>query len=163
METTKGNNSYLTFLVAEEEYALHVSKVLNILELTKITKVPKSPLYMKGVINLRGMVLPVLDTRVLFNLPETAYTDETCIIVLEIEIEGENVHLGTLVDQVIAVIEIENDEIEARPSIGNRYKAEYILGVAKREERFIMILDILKTFSIHIPDLSCETLNTQEI
>jgi purine-binding chemotaxis protein CheW len=140
-------NSYLTFKMGDEEFALHVNKVLNILEMTKITQVPKAPDYMKGVINLRGMVLPVVDTRIRFAMSETVYTDKTCIVVLELMFENEKVYVGALVDQVVAVLEIGNDEIQPPPSIGDKYKSQFISGMVNTDEKFIMILDMEKLFT----------------
>ena len=104
-------NSYLTFKLGEEEFAAHVGKVLNILEMTKITEVPKSPDYMKGVINLRGSVLPVIDTRIKFGMTPTEYTPNTCIVVMDIDMDGDSIHVGALVDSVQAVLEIEDTQI----------------------------------------------------
>lgn len=140
-------HSYLTFRLGKEEYATHVSQVLNILEMTEITTVPKSPEYMKGVINLRGMVLPVVDTRLKFGMQETEYTDKTCIVVMDLEMDGELVHVGALVDEVVAVIEIDESEIKPRPGIGNTYESDFIIGLAKTDEHFILILDPVKIFS----------------
>ena len=140
-------NSYLTFRLGKEEYAAHVSKVLNILEMTDITAVPKSPEYMKGVINLRGMVLPVIDTRLKFGMPETAYTDKTCIVVMDLEMDGGIVHVGALVDEVVAVVELEKNQVKPPPSIGDTYKSDFITGLAKMDDHFIMILDLIKIFS----------------
>jgi purine-binding chemotaxis protein CheW len=140
-------DSYLTFKLGEEEYATHVGNVLNILEMTSITKVPKSPEYMKGVINLRGMVLPVIDTRTKFGMPETEYTDKTCIVVMDLELDGDLVHVGTLVDQVVAVLEIDEKQIEDPPGIGSTYQSEFISGVARVDDHFIMILDMINIFS----------------
>ncbi|MFP4024876.1 MAG: chemotaxis protein CheW [Thiohalospira sp.] len=140
-------NSYLTFKLGDEEFALHVNKVLNILELTKITQVPKAPDYMKGVINLRGMVLPVVDTRIRFAMTETEYTDKTCIVVLELMFENEKVYVGALVDQVVAVLEIGNNEIQPPPSIGDKYKSHFISGMVNVDDKFIMILDMEKLFT----------------
>lgn len=139
--------SYLTFKLGDEEFASHVSKVLNILEMTKITKVPKSPSYMKGVINLRGMVLPVIDTRLKFGMDETEVTDNTCIIVTELDMDGDTVNVGAIVDQVLAVVELNDNDIQPPPSIGNKFKTDFISGMAKLDERFIMILDLEKIFS----------------
>lgn len=139
--------SYLTFKLGDEEFASHVSKVLNILEMTKITKVPKSPSYMKGVINLRGMVLPVIDTRLKFGMEETEVTDNTCIIVTELDMDGDTVNVGAIVDQVLAVVELNDNDIQPPPSIGNKFKTDFISGMAKLDERFIMILDLEKIFS----------------
>ena len=108
-------NSYLTFKLGDEFFAANVSKVLNILEMTKVTKVPKAPNYMKGVINLRGSVLPLVDTRIKFDMTETEYTTNTSILVLDINMNGEPVHLGALVDSVQEV-----------PQFTNRTNQEYL-------------------------------------
>ena len=139
--------SYLTFKLGEEEFAAHVSRVLSIMEMTKITQVPKTPGYMKGVINLRGQVLPVIDTRLKFGMSSAEYTANTCIVVMEVEVNGENVQVGTIVDSVQEVLEIEEDQIQPPPTIGNRIKSEFIYGMAKIEDKFIMILDMDKVFS----------------
>ncbi|MDY0254525.1 MAG: chemotaxis protein CheW [Tenuifilaceae bacterium] len=160
-------NSYLSFKLGDEEFAAHVGKVLNILEMTKITEVPKAPVYMKGVINLRGTVLPVIDTRIKFGMTPTEYTTNTCIIVLDIDVDGENIQVGALVDAVQAVLEIEKGQIMPPPSIGSKYKSEFIEGVANIDEKFIMILDMDAVFSTEdVTDLLTkteETENTTEI
>ena len=135
-------NSYLTFKLGEEEFAAHVGKVLNILEMTKITEVPKSPDYMKGVINLRGSVLPVIDTRIKFGMTPTEYTPNTCIVVMDIDMDGDSIHVGALVDSVQAVLEIEDTQILPPPSIGHKYRSEFIEGVANINDSFIMILNM---------------------
>ncbi|OFX21212.1 MAG: chemotaxis protein CheW [Bacteroidetes bacterium GWA2_31_9] len=146
-ETTINSNSYLTFKIGNELFAAHVSKVLNILEMTKITKVPRAPEYMLGVINLRGTVLPVVDTRVKFGIVANEITSNTCIIVMDIAIENDNVHVGALVDSVQEVLEIEEKNILPPPSIGSKYKSEFIKGMIHFNEEFIMLLDIDKVFS----------------
>ena len=141
--------SYLSFKLGDETYAASVSKVLNILEMTKITKVPKAPDYMKGVINLRGTVLPLVDTRIKFGLTPAEFTANTCILVLDIEIENESLHIGGLVDSVQEVLEIEPHQILPPPNIGNKFHSEFIVGMYKAsEEQFIMILDMDKIFSV---------------
>lgn len=140
-------NSYLTFKLGNEFFAANVSKVLNILEMTKVTKVPKAPAYMKGVINLRGSVLPLVDTRIKFDMPETEYTANTCILVLDIILSNESVHVGALVDSVQEVLELDDANIQPPPSIGTRYRSEFIEGVAKVEDEFIMILNMDLIFS----------------
>lgn len=151
-------NSYLSFKLGDEEFAAHVGKVLNILEMTRITEVPKAPEYMKGVINLRGTVLPVIDTRIKFGMTPTVYTTNTCIIVLDIELDGESIHVGALVDSVQAVLEIEKGQIMPPPSIGSKYKSEFIEGVANIDEKFIMILNMDSVFSSdEITDLKDKT------
>ena len=146
-ELTINSNSYLTFKIGNELFAAHVSKVLNILEMTKITKVPRAPEYMLGVINLRGTVLPVVDTRVKFGIVAKEITTNTCIIVMDIAIENDNVHVGALVDSVQEVLEIEEKSILPPPSIGSKYKSEFIKGMIHFNEEFIMLLDIDKVFS----------------
>lgn len=146
-ETATKINSYLSFNLGEEQFAAHVGKVLNILEMTKITEVPKAPEYMKGVINLRGTVLPVVDTRIKFGMTPTEYTTNTCIVVMEVDMEGDVVQVGALVDSVQAVLEIEESQIQPPPSIGSKYKSEFIYGMAKVDDRFIMLLDMEKVFS----------------
>ncbi|HBF87315.1 MAG TPA: chemotaxis protein CheW [Bacteroidales bacterium] len=142
-------NSYLSFKLGDEVYAANVSKVLNILEMTKITKVPKAPEYMKGVINLRGSVLPVVDTRIKFGMTPTEYTTNTCILVLEIEIDNDSLHVGGLVDSVQEVLEIEKNQILPPPNIGNKFKSQFITGMYKMgDDQFIMILDMDKIFTI---------------
>ncbi|OFZ03195.1 MAG: chemotaxis protein CheW, partial [Bacteroidetes bacterium RIFOXYC12_FULL_35_7] len=142
-------NSYLSFKLGEEIFAANVSKVLNILEMTKITKVPKAPEYMKGVINLRGTVLPVVDTRVKFSMSATEFTTNTCILVLDIDIESDSLHVGALVDAVQEVLEIEPHQILPPPNIGNKFRSEFINGMYKlNEEQFIMLLDMDKVFSV---------------
>lgn len=140
-------NSYLSFKLGEETFAANVGKVLNILEMTEITKVPKAPEYMKGVINLRGTVLPVVDTRIKFGMSATEYTNNTCILVMEVEVEGEQVQVGGLVDGVQAVLEIEQEDILPPPSIGSKYRSEFISGIAKIDEKFIMLLNMDRVFS----------------
>jgi len=140
-------NSYLTFKLGDEIFGANVAKILNILEMTKITKVPKSPPFMKGVINLRGAVLPLIDTRVKFDMGETEYTTNTCILVLDIDLNGESVHVGALVDAVQEVIEIDEVQIQPPPSIGSKYKSEFIEGMAKITDEFIMLLNMDLIFS----------------
>jgi len=140
-------SSFLTFRIEDEEFAASVDSVVNILELQKITKIPNAPDYLKGIINLRGKVLPVIDTRIKFNMPPTEYTDNTCIIVMDLKVNNEIIHIGALVDLVVAVREIDESVIDNSPNIGNGYKAEFITGVAKVDENFIMILDLVKLFT----------------
>jgi purine-binding chemotaxis protein CheW len=102
---------------------------------------------MKGVINLRGAVLPIIDTRIKFGMTPTQFTQDTCIVVMEIIMEKDTIQLGALVDSVLSVVEIEDSQIQPPPSLGSKYKSEFILGVAKVDEQFIMLLDMDKVFS----------------
>lgn len=139
--------TYLSFKLSEEVFAINVSKVINILEMCHITKIPKAPSYMKGVINLRGTVLPVLDLRIKFGLAEKETTVDTSIIVLSIDLNGEPVMVGTLVDAVKEVLELKTDEIAPSPTIGSKYNSGFIEGMWRIDDNFIMILDIDKVFS----------------
>ena len=138
---------YLTFTLADEVFAVDVARVREILEITSITKVPQVPDFMRGVINLRGCVVPVIDLRLKFAMEETAQTVNTCIIVVEVMMDGENIVLGALADSVQEVIEMEPSQIEAAPHIGTHLKTEFIRGMGKHDGRFVMILDIDKVFS----------------
>jgi purine-binding chemotaxis protein CheW len=147
-ESKKSAVSYLSFRLGDELFAAPVNKVLNILEMVPITKVPKSPKYMKGVINLRGVVLPVVDARIKMNLPEVEYTSNTCILVLSINMEGESVEVGALVDGVVEVFQEEEAVLMPPPKVGNKYKYFDTIAVAKLRDQFIMLLDIEKLFAV---------------
>ena len=138
---------YLTFTLADEVFAVDVARVREILEMPSITKVPQVPEFMRGVINLRGCVVPVIDLRLKFGMKETAQTVNTCIIVVEVVMDGENIVLGALADSVQEVIEMEPSQIEAAPHIGTHLNTEFIKGMGKHDGRFVMILDIDKVFS----------------
>jgi purine-binding chemotaxis protein CheW len=140
--------TFLSFKLGEEVFAINVSKVINILEMSRITKIPKAPEYMKGVIDLRGTVLPVIDLRIKFGLPEKEATVDTSIIVLSISINGESVLVGVQVDSVKEVLELKTDEIAPSPTIGSKYNSGFIEGMWRTENNFIMILDMDKVFSV---------------
>jgi purine-binding chemotaxis protein CheW len=137
----------LSFKLSEEVFAINVSQVLNILEMSHITRIPKAPEYLKGVINLRGTVLPVVDLRIKFGLPEKEANVDTSIIVLSIDLNSEPVLVGILVDAVREVLELKSSEIAPTPSIGTKYNSGFIKGMWRMDEKFIMILDIDKVFS----------------
>ena len=145
--TAEKTQTYLSFMLGNEVFAANVKNVINILEMKPITEVPHSPDYIKGVINLRGTVLPVADMRVKFGLPEIKITKDTCILVLQINIDDENILLGALVDNVKEVLEIEESQIEPAPSIGTKYKAEFLKGMLTVEDNFIMLLNMDLIFS----------------
>ncbi|MCJ7602571.1 MAG: chemotaxis protein CheW [Desulfobulbaceae bacterium] len=138
---------YLTFKLAEEVFALDVGKVREILEFTSITKVPQTPEFMRGVINLRGGVVPVIDLRLNFGMTRTEQTINTCIIVVEVDLDGEVIVLGILADSVQEVVDMEPDNIEPPPHIGTKLNTEFIKGMGKINDYFVMILDIDKVFS----------------
>jgi purine-binding chemotaxis protein CheW len=143
------SESYLTFRVGEELFAANVANVMEILELPKITKVPKSPPFMRGVMNLRGNVLPVIDTRLKFGLEQVNDTVHSCIMVLHVEIEQHKVVVGALVDAVQEVVEIDPSAIQPPPSIGSKYKTEFINGMYNLHDRLIMLLNVDRVFRSH--------------
>ena len=148
VSSINGTRQYLTFQLGEEVFAIDVANVREILEYNSVTRVPRSPEYMRGVINLRGSVVPVFDMRLKFGMTGTERTINTCIVVVEVSYEGEDIIIGALVDSVQEVFELEADQIEPAPKIGTHLRTEFIKGMGKRDERFIIILDIDKVFSI---------------
>ncbi len=141
------STQYLSFKLGEEIFAVDVAKVREILDVTAITKVPQTPDFMRGVINLRGSVVPVMDMRLKFGMPPTERTVNTCIIVMEVTQDGETTVLGSLADSVQEVLDLEPDQIEAAPRIGTRLRSDFIKGMGKQNERFIIILDIDRIFN----------------
>jgi purine-binding chemotaxis protein CheW len=139
---------YLTFKLSDEVFAVDVAQVREILDLTPITKVPRSPEFMRGVINLRGSVVPVVDMRLKFGMPKTEYTINTCIVVVEVNIEGEPTILGAMADSVQEVFELMPGQIDPPPRIGTSLRLDFIHGIGKRDDLFIMVLDIDKVFSV---------------
>lgn len=146
-ENNTKNNSYLSFRLGNEYFATHVNKVINILEIKKITEVPNSPTHMKGVINLRGNVLPVIDAKIKLGMLPVEISVDTCILVLKILVDEEEVLVGALADAVNEVFEIKPNEIKPSPSIGKKYKNDYILGIINLKGRFLALLDMDKAFS----------------
>ena len=133
---------YLTFNLAEEEYGIGILKVREIIGVMAITTVPRTPDYMKGVINLRGKVIPVVDLRLKFGIEAKGYTERTCIIVVEITGNNQKILIGTLVDSVSEVLNIKASEIEDAPNFGGHLDTAYILGMAKTGGRVKVLLDI---------------------
>jgi purine-binding chemotaxis protein CheW len=138
---------YLTFTLDEEAFALEIGKVREVLEFSNITKVPRTPDFMRGVINLRGSVVPVVDLRLKFEIGHTENTINTCIIITEVVVDGEIVVLGALADSVQEVIDLAAEQIEPPPKIGARLSTDFIKGMGKRGEEFLIVLDIDRVFS----------------
>jgi purine-binding chemotaxis protein CheW len=134
---------YLTFALAEEEYGLEILKVREIISMSEITSMPKTPEYVKGVINLRGKVIPVIDLRLKFAMEEAPYTDETCIIVVDVD----GVEMGIIVDHVSEVLDIAGGDIEDAPEFGASVNIDFILGMGKAEGRVTILLDISRVIS----------------
>ncbi len=140
-------SQYLTFKLEDEVFALEIGKVREVLDFTSVAKVPQTPDFMLGVINLRGTVVPVVDMRLKFAIARAEKTVNTCIIIFEIEIDGENTVLGALVDSVQEVMDLDPDQIEPAPRIGTRLNTKFIKGMGKRDNQFVIILDVDKVFS----------------
>ena len=140
-------SQYLTFGLGDEIFNLDISQVREVLDYTHITKVPRTPDYMRGIINLRGSVVPVADLRLKFGMRETEKTRNTRIIIVEVMVDGEDTLLGAIADSVHEVIELEPAQIEPPPRIGTRLNTEFIRGMGKYKDQFIIILDINKVFS----------------
>ncbi len=138
---------YLTFITAGEEYAISIVKVTEIVEYEAVTTVPNTPLWIRGVTNLRGRVVPVVDLAVKFGLPASGISKFSCIIITEVMFEGENLTMGVLADSVSQVIELSADEIEQTPPFGTRVKTEFLLGMGTLGKKFCLILDIDKVLS----------------
>jgi len=138
---------YLTFKLEDEVFALDIAKVREVLEYTTITKVPKTPDFMCKMINLRSKVVPVVNMRLKFRMPDAEKTVNTCIIITEVTIDGEITMLGALADSVHKVMDLEPDQIEPAPKIGTKLDTDFIKGMGKHDSKFIMILDIDKVFS----------------
>ncbi|MCE5282433.1 MAG: chemotaxis protein CheW [Deltaproteobacteria bacterium] len=138
---------YLTFTLAGEEYGIGILKVKEIIGMMGITRVPQTPAYVKGVINLRGKVIPVVDLRMKFNLEAGEYTERTCIVVVEVSREGGYVFIGIVVDSVSEVLNIKGGEIEATPDFGATLDTAYILGMAKTGAGVKILLDIDRVLS----------------
>jgi purine-binding chemotaxis protein CheW len=144
---TATTTQYLTFKLADEIFALDISKVREVLDFTSITRVPRTPEFMRGVINLRGSVVPVADLRLKFGMTRTEKTVNTCVIIVEVTVDNETTILGALADSVQEVLELGAENIEPAPKIGTRLNTEFIRGMGKQNETFIIILDIDKVFS----------------
>ncbi len=138
---------YLTFILAGEEYGIGILKIREIIGMMPITVMPQTPLYVKGVINLRGKVIPVIDLRLKFGMAEMSYTDRTCIIVVEIHANGGQVLLGIVVDTVSEVLSIKGSDIESAHSFGSALNVNYIQGLAKISGGVKILLDIGKVMS----------------
>jgi purine-binding chemotaxis protein CheW len=138
---------YLTFTLANEEYGVGIFKIKEIIGMMTITPVPRTPEFVKGVINLRGKVIPVVDLRLRFGMEETEYTERTCIIVVEMTGTAGTVQIGIVVDAVSEVLNIKGEDIEDTPTFGTKLNTEYIQGMAKMEGGVKILLDIDRVLS----------------
>ncbi|MBN1769601.1 MAG: purine-binding chemotaxis protein CheW [Prolixibacteraceae bacterium] len=140
--------TYLTFSLDKENFALNVEHVEKILEYQEVTEVPKAPEYMLGVFNLRGEVIPLIDTRVKFGMEKTKITSSTCVLVINITSDSETIKLGALVDNVKEVIKYETTDIMKLPTVGKQNKTEFLNGVMKINNEFVLLLNADKIFSV---------------
>ena len=140
-------SQYMTFKLGNELFAINVSQVREILEVSQITKVPTAPRYMRGVVNVRGQATPVVDFRLKFGLSESPDTVHSRIIVMELELDGEATVLGGIADSVHEVIELDPGSINPPPRIAMRWRTDFIQGMGKRGDDFIIILDVNAVFS----------------
>ena len=138
---------YLTFKLGDEVFGLDVGEVREILDFSTVTRVPQMPEFMLGVINLRGNVVPVIDMRLKFGMSKTEKTVNTCIVVVEMKVEEAATVIGALVDSVQEVFDLEPSQIEAAPKIGTKLRTDFIKGMGKHNEEFIILLDIDRVFS----------------
>ena len=138
---------YLTFGLGEEEFALEITKVREVMDYTTITRVPRMPEFLKGVINLRGNVVPVIDLRLKLGMSATKKTVDTCIVIMEIKVDGEPIDMGALTDSVQAVVDLDPGQIEPPPRLGTKLNTEFIQGMGKRDNKFLIILNIDKVLA----------------
>jgi len=146
-ETMARTAQYVTFALGGELFGVEVNRTREILSLIPVTSVPQTPVYMLGVINLRGQVVPVIDMRLKLGMPQAEATQDTCIIVLEVQVDEETLVVGAQADAVREVLEINLDQIEPPPRLGTKLKTEYIRGMGKVDEQFMILLDIDRVFS----------------
>ena len=140
-------SQYLTFMLDRELFAIDIQRIREVLAFTSVTKVPRTPDFMRGVINLRGHVVPVVDLRVKLGLSPIEKTIDTCVIIIEVEIDGERTVLGALADSVQEVIDLAPAQIAPPPRMGTRIDTDCISGIGRRDEQFIVILDIDRVLS----------------
>jgi len=144
--TAEEKSTYLSFCLAGDVFALEVSHVREVLDVVEMTRIPRMPDYMRGVINLRGSVVPVVDMRLRLGMESAEFTVDTCIIVVEAQLCGQTTEIGVLVDSVQAVCEIREEDIEPPPNMGMNLDSRYIKGIGKHGEGFIMIMDLERIF-----------------
>ncbi|HOD55544.1 MAG TPA: chemotaxis protein CheW [Candidatus Cloacimonadota bacterium] len=141
------SGKYLTFNLMDELYGINVDRILQIIAIPEITPIPKTPDFVKGVINLRGKIIPVIDLRKKFRLPSNEYNDRTSIVIIKLATEGSELFIGTIVDKVLEVMDISQQDIENTPKFGVRLDTDYISGMAKVKGKVITLLNINKVLT----------------
>ena len=140
-------DQYLTFTLAEETFAIEIVKVREVIDYVHVTRVPRMPAFLRGVINLRGSVVPVIDLRLILGMPCIEKTVDTCVVIAEVMMDGEALHLGMLADSVQEVIDIDPSQIDPPPKLGSMLDTDFIRGMGKRDEGFFIILNIDRVLS----------------
>ena len=167
VETGSGKNSFLTFRLGQEQFAVHVNNVLNFLEPSGFAKVPKSPDENRGVINLRGTVLPIIDMKFKMGMPPVEITADTCIIVMVIPMKSEKIYVGGLVDKVESVHEIDSRDIRSAPEHTKGMGNGFLRDIAKVNEEFVLIIDAEKIISekevLNHPELGKYAVNKRQL
>src|SRR5271169_4635996 len=154
---------YLTFLLAGEEYAISILRVKEIIEYDTVTTVPKTPRWVRGVINLRGAVVPVVDLGLKFGLEERPVTKTTCIVIVEGQVEGQSTLMGVMADAVSQVMDIAAGDVQEVPTFGTRIKVDYLQGMAQLGKKFVLMLDIDKVLSAdEVQDLTAAATKLSE-
>ena len=139
---------YLTFTLREEDFAVEIAKVREVLDVTTMTRIPRMPEYLSGVINLRGNVVPVMDLGLKLGMPTIEKTKNTCIMIVEIEVDGNTVEMGAITDSVQMVLDLLPENVESVPSMGTNLNTEFIKGMGRQEgEKFLILLDIDKVLA----------------
>jgi purine-binding chemotaxis protein CheW len=147
MSTFAQPGKYLTFLIGKEEYGIPILKAKEIIKMMDITSIPKTPPFMRGVINLRGKIIPIIDLRLKFRLEAKEYTERTCIIVVELVLGQTKRQMGIVVDTVSEVINFPKNDLEPPPQYGTQLETGYLTGMGKIKDKVVLLLDIEKAFS----------------
>jgi purine-binding chemotaxis protein CheW len=143
----QANDQYLTFFLAGEEYAISILQVTDIIECGAVTRVPGTPPWIRGVHNLRGTVVPVIDLAIKFGLPATEITRRTCIVIVELRADDETLIMGVMADSVHQVVDFSAEQIQPAPAFGPRVHIDCLLGMASSNGKFVLLLDIDRIFS----------------
>ena len=151
---------FLTFSLDGEVFALEIDRVREVMDFTAVTRVPCTPDYMRGVINLRGLVVPVVDLRLKLGMSRTEKSVNTCIIITEVTVDGETQVIGAMADSVQEVLDLEPAQIEPPPRIGTHLNTEFLKGMGKHNDQFVIILDMDRSFSVE--DLALEAIACDE-
>ena len=138
---------FLSFVLQNEVYCIEILKIKEIMAMTDVTAIPQTPAFLKGVLNLRGQIIPIIDLRLKFQMPEQAYTDRTCIVIVELTTDQDRTLMGIVVDSIKEVVNIPEDKVTKMPYINSRVKSEFIKGIAETGDTIKIVLDITKVLT----------------